>query len=86
MQPPATFTIVGVADSAFAAGGATFALFEFKTAQQLLDSKGKIDLINVVVENNFEVNEIKNIITDLDSEKPKRNRCSRGCCRTSKFY
>ena len=65
---PATFTIVGIADSAFAAGGATFALFEFRTAQQLLDSVGKVDLINVVVENNFDVNDIKNNITDLDSE------------------
>lgn len=65
---PATFTIVGIADSAFAAGGATFALFEFRTAQQLLDSVGKVDLINVVVENNFNVDEIKNEIIGIDSE------------------
>ena len=65
---PATFTIVGIADSAFAAGGATFALFEFRTAQQLLDSVGKVDLINVVVENNFNVDDIKNKIIGIDRE------------------
>ena len=65
---PATFTIVGIVDSAFAAGGATFALFEFRTAQQLLDSTGEVNLINVVVEDNFDVTDIKNEITDIDSE------------------
>ena len=67
---PASFTIVGIAEFANvgAPGGATFALFEFRTAQALLDSKGKVDLINVVIENNFDINDVKNDITNLDSE------------------
>jgi len=67
---PASFTIVGIAEFANvgAPGGATFALFEFRTAQKLLDSRGKVDLINVVIENNFDINDVKNEITDLDSE------------------
>ncbi len=67
---PASFTIVGVAEFANvgAPGGATFALFEFRTAQALLDSKGEVDLINVVIENNFDINDVKNDITNLDSE------------------
>ena len=67
---PASFTIVGIAEFANvgAPGGATFALFEFRTAQALLDSKGKVDLINVVIENNFDINDVKNDITKLDSE------------------
>ena len=67
---PASFTIVGVAEFANvgAPGGATFALFEFRTAQVLLDSKGEVDLINVVIENNFDINDVKNDITNLDSE------------------
>ena len=45
---PASFTIVGIAEFANvgAPGGATFALFEFRTAQKLLDSRGEVDLIN----------------------------------------
>ena len=67
---PASFTIVGIAEFANvgAPGGATFALFEFSTAQALLDSKGEVDLINVVIENNFDINDVKNDITNLDSE------------------
>ena len=67
---PASFTIVGIAEFANvgAPGGATFALFEFRTAQALLDSKGEVDLINVVIENNFDINNVKNDITNLDSE------------------
>ncbi len=67
---PASFTIVGIAEFANvgAPGGATFALFEFSTAQVLLDSKGEVDLINVVIENNFDINDVKNDITNLDSE------------------
>ena len=67
---PASFTIVGIAEFANvgAPGGATFALFEFRTAQALLDSKGEVDLINVVIENNFDINNVKDDITNLDSE------------------
>ena len=67
---PASFTIVGIAEFANvgAPGGATFALFEFRTAQKLLDSRGEVDLINVVIENNFDINDVKNDITKLDSE------------------
>ena len=67
---PASFTIVGVAEFANvgAPGGATFALFEFRTAQKLLDSRGEVDLINVVIENNFDINDVKTEITNLDSE------------------
>ncbi len=67
---PASFTIIGIAEFANvgAPGGATFALFEFRTAQVLLDSKGEVDLINVVIENNFDINDVKNDITNLDSE------------------
>ena len=67
---PASFTIVGIAEFANvgAPGGATFALFEFRTAQKLLDSRGEVDLINVVIENNFDINYVKNEITNLDSE------------------
>jgi len=67
---PASFTIVGIAEFANvgAPGGATFALFEFRTAQALLDSKGEVDLINVVIENNFDINDVKNDITNLDPE------------------
>ena len=67
---PATFTISGIAEFANVGspGGATFALFEFKTAQILLDSRGEVDLINVVIENNYDINDVKNQITNLDSE------------------
>ena len=67
---PATFTISGIAEFANVGspGGATFALFEFKTAQRLLDSRGEVDLINVVIENNYDINDVKNQITNLDSE------------------
>ena len=67
---PASFTIVGIAEFANvgAPGGATFALFEFRTAQKLLDSRGEVDLINVVIENNFDINDVKAEITKLDSE------------------
>ena len=67
---PASFTIVGIAEFANvgAPGGATFALFEFRTAQKLLDSRGEVDLINVVIENNFDINDVKNEITNLDPE------------------
>ena len=67
---PASFTIVGIAEFANvgAPGGATFALFEFRTAQKLLDSKGEVDLINVVIENNSDINDVKTEITNLDSK------------------
>ncbi len=67
---PASFTIVGIAEFANvgAPGGATFALFEFRTAQKLLDSRGEVDLINVVIENNIDINDVKTEITNLDSE------------------
>ena len=67
---PATFTVTGIAEFANVGspGGATFALFEFNTAQRLLDSRGKVDLINVVIEDNFDINDVKNQITDLDAE------------------
>ena len=67
---PASFTIVGIAEFANvgAPGGATFALFEFRTAQKLLDSRGEVDLINVVIENNFDINDVKTEITNIDSE------------------
>ena len=67
---PASFTIVGIAEFANvgAPGGATFALFEFRTAQKLLDSKDEVDLINVVIENNFDINDVKTEITNLDSK------------------
>ena len=67
---PATFTISGIAEFANVGspGGATFALFEFTTAQKLLDSQGKVNLINVVVEDNYDVNEVKDQIANLDSE------------------
>ena len=67
---PASFTIVGIAEFANvgAPGGATFALFEFRTAQKLLDSRGEVDLINVVIESNFDINDVKTEITNLDSE------------------
>jgi putative ABC transport system permease protein len=67
---PASFTIVGIAEFANvgAPGGATFALFEFRTAQKLLDSRGEVDLINVVIENNYDINDVKAEITNLDSE------------------
>jgi len=67
---PASFTIVGIAEFANvgAPGGATFALFEFKTAQRLLDSRDEVDLINVVIENNFDINDVKTQITNLDAE------------------
>jgi putative ABC transport system permease protein len=67
---PASFTIVGIAEFANvgAPGGATFALFEFRTAQKLLDSSGEVDLINVVIENNYDINDVKAEITKLDSE------------------
>ena len=67
---PASFTIVGIAEFANvgAPGGATFALFEFRTAQRLLDSRDEVDLINVVIENNFDINDVKTQITNLDAE------------------
>ena len=67
---PATFTISGIAEFANVGspGGATFALFEFQTAQRLLDSRGEVDLINVVIENNYDINDVKNQITNLDTE------------------
>ena len=34
----------------------------------MLDSRGKVDLINVVIENNFDINDVKNQISNLDSE------------------
>ena len=67
---PATFTISGIAEFANVGspGGATFALVEFQTAQRLLDSRGEVDLINVVIENNYDINDVKNQITNLDTE------------------
>ena len=67
---PASFTIVGIAEfaSVGAPGGATFALFEFRTAQKLLDSRGEVDLINVVIENGYDIDDVKNQIINLDPE------------------
>ena len=67
---PASFTIVGIAEfaSVGAPGGATFALFEFRTAQKLLDSRGEVDLINVVIENGYDIDDVKNQIINLDPD------------------
>ena len=67
---PATFTIVGTAEfgTVGAPGGSTFALFEFKTAQRLLDSQGEVNLINVVIQDGFDIDDVKNDITNLDKE------------------
>ena len=67
---PATFRIVGIAQfsDVGSPGGATFALFEFRTAQQLLDSKGTVDLINVVIELNADIEEVRLNIERLDPE------------------
>ena len=67
---PATFTIVGIAEFANVGtpGGASFALFEFRTAQKLLDSIGEVDLINVVIENNADIEIVRNLISALDVE------------------
>ena len=67
---PATFTIVGIAEFANVGtpGGASFALFEFRTAQKLLDSIGEVDLINVVIENNADIEIVRNSISALDVE------------------
>ena len=63
-------TIVGIAEfaSVGAPGGATFALFEFRTAQKLLDSRGEVDLINVVIENGYDIDDVKNQIINLDPD------------------
>jgi len=65
---PASFTIVGIADFANVGspGGATFALFELKTAQTLLDSKGQVDLINIVIEDNADIEIVRASIEDID--------------------
>ena len=65
---PASFTIVGIAEFANVGspGGATFALFEFKTAQRLLDSEGGVDLINIVIENNADIETVRGLIEGLD--------------------
>ena len=67
---PATFTIVGIAEFANVGtlGGATFALFEFRTAQRLLDSVGEVDIINVIIENSADIDMVRNSIADLDTE------------------
>ena len=64
---PASFTIVGIAEFANVGspGGATFALFEFKTAQRLLDSEGGVDLINIVIENNADIETVRGLIEGL---------------------
>ncbi len=65
---PASFSIVGIADFANVGspGGATFALFEFKTAQRLLDSKGQVDLINIVIEDNADIEKVRVSIENLE--------------------
>ena len=65
---PASFSIVGIADFANVGspGGATFALFELKTAQTLLDSKGQVDLVNIVIENNADIETVRASIENLD--------------------
>ena len=65
---PATFKIVGIAQfsEVGSPGGATFALFEFRTAQKLLDSEGVVDLINVVIELNADIEEVRLNIESLD--------------------
>ena len=67
---PATFTIVGIAEFANVGtpGGASFALFEFRTAQRLLDSIGEVDIINVIIENSADIDMVRNSIADLDTE------------------
>mgnify|MGYP003335669453 FL=1 len=67
---PATFTIVGIAEFANVGtpGGASFALFEFRTAQRLLDSVGEVDIINVIIENSADIEIVRNSIADLDTE------------------
>ncbi len=67
---PATFTIVGIAEFANVGtpGGASFALFEFRTAQRLLDSVGEVDIINVIIENSADIDMVRNSIADLDTE------------------
>ena len=65
---PATFKIVGIAQfsDVGSPGGATFALFEFRTAQKLLDSEGVVDLINVVIELNADIEEVRLNIENID--------------------
>ena len=67
---PATFTIVGIAEFANTGspGGASFALFDFRTAQVLLDSIGEVDFINVVVDENADINEVRSAISNIDSQ------------------
>ena len=65
---PASFSIVGIADFANVGspGGATFALFELRTAQKLLDSRGQVDLINVVIEDNADMETVRASIENID--------------------
>ena len=65
---PASFSIVGIADFANVGspGGATFALFELRTAQKLLDSIGQVDLINVVIEDNADMETVRASIENID--------------------
>ena len=65
---PASFTIVGISEFANVGspGGATFALFEFKTAQRLLDSEGQVDIINIVIENNADIETVRASIENID--------------------
>ena len=67
---PATFTIVGIAEFANTGspGGASFALFDFRTAQILLDSIGEVDFINVVVDENADINSVRNAIANIDDQ------------------
>ena len=67
---PATFTIVGIAEFANTGspGGASFALFDFRTAQVLLDSIGEVDFINVVVDENADINQVRSAISNIDSQ------------------
>ena len=64
---PASFTIVGISEFANVGspGGATFALFEFKTAQRLLDSEGQVDIINIVIENNADIETVRASIENI---------------------
>ncbi|SVD69747.1 uncharacterized protein METZ01_LOCUS422601, partial [marine metagenome] len=65
---PATFKIVGIAQfsDVGSPGGATFALFEFRTAQKLLDSEGVVDLINIVIELNADIEEVRLSVERID--------------------
>ena len=43
-----------------------FVLFELRTAQKLLDSRGQVDLINVVIEDNADMETVRVSIENID--------------------